>query len=90
MKPDLKSIKIFTDTLTWAELLEFIINELNLKELGQQIETYVTGKTSYVLGVGFVFLKNYSGTNLDFCVFATLTHFVKYLSNQRSQSRQIW
>ena len=51
---DLKSIKIFT----WVELLEFIIGELNLKELGQQIEAYLTGKTSCVpwavLGFGFV------------------------------------
>ena len=45
------------ETFTWAELLEFISSELNLKELGQQIEAYLTGKTSYVSGavLGFVF-----------------------------------
>ena len=39
--------KILTDAQisTWAALLNFIINVLKLRDLGQQIEDYLTGKT---------------------------------------------
>ena len=69
----LKSIEIFTDTITWAQLLGFIVNVLKLKELGQQIEAHLTGETSLCTrGSSRVrFLKSYLFSELNYFALET-------------------